>query len=644
MIIGMKKFIYTILLFLFCCSINAQHIFIIAGDSMSAGFSGDGGPALASKLDYPASVCSDTAGNIYIADAGNNRIRMISKATAAINTLAGGGANQPGEGDTAWNVSLTGPARLACDQLGNVYFYEAGPCVVRKIDAQSKIITTVVGTYGSCGFSGDGGQAVLAQLNGAGDIALDEVHNLIYIADSQNHRLRKVDLGSGVITTVAGTGLAGSAGDGGLAVMAQLDFPAGVAADSAGNVYVSDNSSRIRKIDAVTGIIDSFAGTTAGYSGDGGPAQQAAMNYPRALTFDRNWENLYLSDVGNNVIRKIDMSSGVITHVAGGGQGYVGHAVHVTAATLSFPEGLCMTTHNDIVIADTYNNIVRRILGDQTGYYHTFPDSNAVWNFHGANPNCGLNDHYYSIVMTGDTNISSTGYNKLFTPALISTGGCFSTQLGYLGCVREDTANRKVYFIPSSQTTETLLYDFNLQPGDSVEGYLATWAGHPFVYAIDSVQVGSGYRKRWFINQAQGIYLIEGIGCTYGLVKSLPSESWDVSLINLICFQQEGQTLYPSSTTSCDVITSIGIAEAPGIEVDILPNPAETSFTVRYNLREDASFRLINVSGAEAKQAALARDGNSVTVHSGDLPAGIYYYVVTSDEAVIRTGKISILR
>ena len=271
------------------------------------GFSGDGGPATAARLRFPSGVATDDAGSLYIADQHNQRIRKVDS-SGIITTIAGTGARgYGGDGGPAAQARLNHPHGVATDGAGNVYIADYGNQRIRKVDT-SGVITTVAGT-GELGgrVSGDGGLAVEAQLRNAHGVAMDGAGNL-YIADTEGDRIRKVD-SSGVITTVAGTGEGGHGGDGGPATAATLKYPTGVAVDDAGNLYIVDcYDHRIRKVDS-SGFITTIAGTgEGGHEGDGGPASQAQLNYPRRVALD-GAGSLYITDTGNNRIRVVRLKS-----------------------------------------------------------------------------------------------------------------------------------------------------------------------------------------------------------------------------------------------------------------------------------------------------------------------------------------------
>ena len=269
----------------------------------------DGVPAVESALDGPTGVAVDAAGNLYVADSRNHTVRKID-AAGTITTLAGTAVRgYHGDGGPATAAQLDGPGGLAVDAAGNVYVVAAGNGLVRKIDAAGTI-TTLAGT-GTRGYAGDGGPAAEAQLNYPSGVAVDAAGN-VYVADSGNHRVRKIDA-AGTITTLAGTETWGYAGDGGPAAEAQLNSTRGVAVDAAGNVYVADSGNhRVRKIDAA-GTITTLAGTgTRGYAGDGGPAAEAQLNYPSGVAVDAAG-NVYVVDAGNDRVRKIDAAGTIGT-------------------------------------------------------------------------------------------------------------------------------------------------------------------------------------------------------------------------------------------------------------------------------------------------------------------------------------------
>ena len=332
----------------------------IAG-TWERGFSGDGGPATAARLAFPRGVAVDGAGNVYIAAYGNKRIRKLDS-TGTITTIAGtGGRGFSGDGGPAVEAELRNPSGVAVDGAGNLYIADTFNHRIRKVDSTGTI-TTVAGT-GQYGFGGDGGPATAVRLAYPDDVAVDGAGNL-YIAESSDDRVRKVD-STGTITTIAGTGRFGFRGDGGPAVKADLFNPSGVAVDGAGNLYIADVSNhRIRKVDS-TGTITTIAGTGgSGFSGDGGPAVEAKLYNPRGVAVD-GAGNLYIAESGNERIRKVD-STGTITTIAGTGErGFSGDGGPAVEAKLYNPRGVAVDGAGNLYISDATNSRIRKV--DSTG-------------------------------------------------------------------------------------------------------------------------------------------------------------------------------------------------------------------------------------------------------------------------------------
>jgi uncharacterized protein (TIGR03437 family) len=289
----------------------------IAGNGIG-GFSGDNGPALQASLNQPSGVCVGPAGDVYVNDIGNHRVRKIST-SGIISTVAGSGSSTPsGDGGPATSAGLQIPIRCAVDSSGNLYIVDqgSGASVVRKVDTNG-MISDVAGVYGGTGFSGDGGPALKATMFNLTAIAVDAAGNL-FLTDQGDQRIRKVDT-SGIITTVAGTGTAGFSGDGGQATAAQMNFPGGIAVDSAGTLFIVDSvNERVRKVSG--GVITTVAGSgTAGFGGDGAQAIAAQFNNPFAIALDKAG-NVYVAEIANSRVRKISglsASAGPTTTAAG---------------------------------------------------------------------------------------------------------------------------------------------------------------------------------------------------------------------------------------------------------------------------------------------------------------------------------------
>ena len=395
------------------------------------GFRGDGGPATSAGFASPTGVAIDASGDILIADLVNNRVRIVAASSGIVTTLAGGGSG--GDGGLATSAIAASPITGAVDNFGDLYFLETTGNRVRRVDGSSGIITTVAGNT-TGGFNGDGVAATSASLDGPSGMTLDSSGN-IFIADSYNWRIRRVDASTGMITTVAGNGSPGFSGDNGSATSAQLDVPFAVAVDATGNLFIADwlnhrirvvnmqgaeiivagvaiepgyiatvagngtagyssdgvlasntsldfptgvavdgsgnffildaGNQRIRRVDAITGYITTFAGNgTAGFSGDGGPATSACLNlsiWNAGISLD-SAGNLFIADSGNVRIRRVDAATGIITTVAGGGPWLlpsIGDGGPALSAILNNPAGVAVDSSGHLFIADNGNNRIR---------------------------------------------------------------------------------------------------------------------------------------------------------------------------------------------------------------------------------------------------------------------------------------------
>ena len=328
----------------------------IAGNG-SLGYSGDGSPATSAQLSDPQAAAVDAAGTLYIADSGNNRLRRVGTNNIITNLAGTDSYGSFYDDGPATRAPLAFPFGVTVDTAGNLYIAEGSR--IRKISTNGIIITTVAGVN-VAGYSGDGGPATNAQLSWSRGIAVDASGN-VYFSDTNNHRIRKVST-NGIITTFAGNGSAGYSGDGGLATSAQIDYPTAVALDGLGNLYLADTANhRIRKI-ARNGTITTVAGDGfQGYFGDGGPAASARLDLPLGLAVD-TMGNLYIADANNRVIRKISVN-GIITTIAGIGRfyGYSGDGGPAASAQLSDPAGLAVDAIGNVYIADDSNNAIRML-------------------------------------------------------------------------------------------------------------------------------------------------------------------------------------------------------------------------------------------------------------------------------------------
>jgi hypothetical protein len=348
---------------------------------------GDQGPATKALLSHPYGVALDGKGDLYIPDYLDNRVRKVVLSTGQITTIAGTGVGGfSGDGSAATAAELSGPSAGVTDASGNIYIYDSGNEVIRKIDASGNI-TTFAGTPAKSGATGDGGAATAATLNlhTGGGLAVDTSGN-VYIADTLNSAVRKVTVSTGTISTFAGTlGKYGSSGDGGAATSAMMTYTFGLAFDPAGDLFIADvYAYDVREVSAKDGTIKTVAGTPGkvGYAGDGGPATAALLSYPFQLATDATG-NLYIADASNNVIRKVNTAATppTISTIAGDqplGGGFAGDGGPALSAQMNTPLGVAVDNSGIVYIADFLNDRIREVsngtIGELAGASHAQGD------------------------------------------------------------------------------------------------------------------------------------------------------------------------------------------------------------------------------------------------------------------------------
>ncbi len=358
------KLLWIILLCLVSFGVKGQIITLFAG----GGNGGDGSPAISASVSDPNGLVFDKFGNLYFTENGNHRIRKIDT-NGIITTVAGTGmAGFSGDGSLATAALLNEPDGIAVDTSGNVYFADGQNNRIRKINISTGIITTVAGCN-NAGFAGDSGLAVVASLYRPGCVCFDKVGNM-FIGDYGNKRVRKVNI-SGMITTYAGNGLIGWGGDGGPAITARCNPFNVIATDDTGNLYVAEwSNNTVRKINT-SGIISTLAGDTSNYlyNGDGIPAIKANIA-PEAIALDDSGL-LYISDENNNRIRKID-AAGIIHTIAGDGiAGVIGDDGPAGSAELNQPSGIAFDNCSNLFIGQVNNPRIRKVTFDPACHIHT---------------------------------------------------------------------------------------------------------------------------------------------------------------------------------------------------------------------------------------------------------------------------------
>jgi sugar lactone lactonase YvrE len=347
------------------------------------GQSGDGGPATKAHLNNPIGIYQDPIGNIYIADWGNSKIRVVNP-SGIINTFAGNNVfGYSGDGGPATAAELKGTIGIVSDTQGNVYVTDIGNERIRKVD-KNGLISTFAGN-GKYGYSGDGGPAIYATFADPTGICIDKM-NRIYVSDAFNNRVRKINT-DGIIYTIAGNGTRGYSGDGGPATAAEFYYPTGITLDFGGNLYIADqDNSCIRKVNTL-GIISTVAGNgITGYAGDGGAATSAELNTPASIAVDKAG-NLFIADGNNNRIRMVD-TDGIITAIAGNGiGGYSASGGPALAAELYNPSSIVSGNDGILYFSNPFNDRIQEIRRvDSNGpaelQVSVYPNpNNGVFNF-----------------------------------------------------------------------------------------------------------------------------------------------------------------------------------------------------------------------------------------------------------------------
>jgi len=338
----------------------SQNIYTVAGGPTNT-YQGDGDLAINTRFTNIYDISIDKVGNIFLAESNPRKIRKIDVSTGIVSTYAGTGTSgYSGDGGPALNAALNFPASITVDTSGNVYYYDAGINIIRKIDPAG-VITTIAGIPNTYGYSGDGGNANSASFNvGSGHITTDQAGNL-YFVDNFNNRVRKIDAITNIISTIGGNGESGYSGDGSFAIAARISITRHLFATDSGTVYFYDNSARVRRIDGTSGSIATVAGN-GNFSGDGGLAVNALINTPAGPLTDA-FGAIFIQDHANNRIRKIDPVTNIITTIAGNGESvFAGEGGPAVSASLKFSASsndkqIVMDANSNIYFTDNYSRI-----------------------------------------------------------------------------------------------------------------------------------------------------------------------------------------------------------------------------------------------------------------------------------------------
>lgn len=610
-----KYLFFAFLLFVHSI-LGAQTITTIAGNRYS-GFSGDGGSATLASLCQPWGVVLDECGNIYFADAYNNRIRKIDGSTGIISTLAGSAtAGYGGDGGPATAALLRIPIDVILDRAGNIIFTDHNNNRIRKISLSGTI--SLFAGNGTNGFAGDGGAATAARLSLPDGIGIDPSGNIL-VADANNNRVRRIDT-AGIITTIAGTGVDSSYGDGGPATAAGLDYPSDVAADKYGNIYISEYyGHRIRKINT-SGIITTYAGMGGvGSSGDGGPATAARIHSATGIVVDANG-NVFFSDAYNNRVRKIDIN-GIITIFAGTGiPGYSGDGGPATAANLNSPTGLALDNIGGVYVSDhRVNHAIRKIAGHN---FMPILDSSYVYN-----TVCANTVHVFDTLKFIDSNRGQHIHVSLYSGPrhgtvsglpidIISNGGAniidsiryhatsfigndtFSVIIG--DCLGYDTFQIYLNIIDAPTLWAITLPD-SICIGDTTFSTIVSTGGH-------------------WLSSLNAISFDSSTGRVIGLRSGYDTISYIAS--NMCGADTASHRIFVNNCT-------LGlINEAEIMDVVITPNPSNGHFYLE-GMKGPSTIKIFNSLGQIISNLSL--DMNERERISLNVSPGVYYLVLTNN-------------
>ncbi len=643
---------------LLCAAMQAQGqtITTFAGNQpLGAGYSGDGGLATAGQLNKAKSVALDDSGNVYITDNYNNIIRKVNT-SGAINTLTG--AISPGFSGDGMNFTFgmyDRPNYIVLDANNNIYISDPNNQRIRMINSSTGILTTIAGN-GTAGYSGDGGPATAAEINYPASIAVDATGNL-FIADQNNNVIRKVD-GSGIITTVAGTGNTGYSGDGSPATATDMGFPYGLAFDNNGTLHVSlYYEAKVLKIENLTNVVTTVAGSTFGYSGDGGPAIAAEMSGPWGIAFDYA-NNLYIADFENERVRKVN-TSGIISTIAGTGSiGFTGDGGPATAARLSGPTDVRVGPDGSVYIAEYNNHIVRRIVGTATnlpvftsGAAQTMTlcvnaaatpvntqlavsDADAgqplTWTVWQA-PLHGTLTAAYTATATGST-ITPTGLTYMPTAAYTGTDS-FKVRVfdgtGYdsttvVVTVNPCGGNAAPVFTGGATQTMTLCKD---DPATAINTLLAASdadAGQTLSWSPVAVPSHGTLVVTYSAPSTGGTVTPTGLSYT-------PTSGYsgaDMYKVRVTDGTDSDTTTINVTIDPC--VVGVNTVNGKDNTLSIFPNPNTGTFTLNLfsATNEAVQISVVNVVGEQVKQ--LATTTNSKTDIILDAPAGIYMLTATT--------------
>ena len=611
----MKLLILFLLSPIICCS---QIITTIAGNG-NASYSGDNNLATSAGVYFPVSVCTDSSGNIFIAEQLDHRIRKVNLSTGIISTIVGTGiAGYNGDSIISQNAQLNYPIGIIIDSIDNLYIADGNNNRIRKVSTNG-IITTIAGT-GVAGYNGDSIQAMISSIYSPTGITIDRYGSILF-SDNHNNRVRKITT-NGIISTIAGSGLQGYYGDNGLANIAQINSPIGINVDTVGNFYFIDyNNSRVRKVSITNNVISTICGTGInGYNSDGIVSIVAQLNQPRSVAIDK-YNNILIADSYNNRIRKINMTTGIISTIAGTGiAGFSGDGCTPTSAMLKGPSYIYVDRYNDYYITDGANHRVRKII-------NSFPiiaiPSNIVCSgtpvTYEADVVAACISPSYQWIVNG-VNVGTNTSTYTYTPINGDTILCLMT----CACganinsrpIRMTVNNMSPAISLSSPNNALLnsLVTLSATVTNAGSSYTIYWMNHGVIFATTNVPPATGnsatYTKGVGTDSLSAKVVVTGGGC------------YDSAITPTI------STV--TTTTGISLLTN-------NSNILVYPNPVRDLLYI--STTEAQNYMLYTVIGKAIQQGAVTKNGS---IDMKAIPTGTYLLQLTNihgQREVIRVVK-----